>query len=64
MNDTPKIQYKKAVEVRVRSYGEKRCTNQQKSKTKNEGHEQVESDLLHDLPGLAAGFQRKIGRRK
>ena len=32
--DTPKIQYKKEVEVRVRSYGETRCMKPQKPKTK------------------------------
>ena len=32
--DTPKIQYPKEVEVRVRSYGETRCINPQKPKTK------------------------------
>ena len=31
--DTPKIQYKKEVEVRVRNYGETRCIDQQKRKT-------------------------------
>ena len=30
--DTPKIQYQKEVEVRVRSYGETRCIDQQKPK--------------------------------
>ena len=32
--DTPKILYPKEVEVRARSYGETRCINQQKPKTK------------------------------
>ena len=32
--DTPKIQYTKEVEVRVRSYGETRCRDQKKPKTK------------------------------
>ena len=32
--DTPKIQYKKEVEVRVKSFGETRCMNPEKSKTK------------------------------
>ena len=32
--DAPKIQYQKEVEVRVKSYGETRCINQQKPKTK------------------------------
>ena len=32
-----------------RSYGETRCINQQKSKTKNEGREEVHSDQLHDF---------------
>ena len=32
--DTPKIQYQKEVEVRVKSFGETRCINPQKPKTK------------------------------
>ena len=32
--DTPKIQYQKEVEVRVKSFGETRCMNTQKPKTK------------------------------
>ena len=32
--DTPKIQYQKEVEVRVKSFGETRCMNPQKPKTK------------------------------
>ena len=50
--DTLKIQYPKEVEVRVRSYGETRCIDQQEteSTSKNEGREEVQSDLLHDLP--------------
>ena len=32
-SDTPKIQYPKEVEVRVRSHGETRCIDQQKQKT-------------------------------
>ena len=32
--DTPKIQYQKEVEVRVESFGETRCMNPQKPKTK------------------------------
>ena len=32
--DTPKIQYQKEVEVRVKSFGEARCMNPQKPKTK------------------------------
>ena len=32
--DTPKIQYQKEVEVRVKSYGETHCINREKPKTK------------------------------
>ena len=41
--DTPKIQYPKEFEVRVRSCGETRRMNQQKQKikNKNEGREEV-----------------------
>ena len=34
VTDTPKIQYKKEVEVRVKSFGQTRCMNPQKPKTK------------------------------
>ena len=57
-DDTPKIQNPKEVEVRERSYGETRCTDQQKPKTKkNEGREEVQSDLLHDLPDWLQEFR-------
>ena len=48
----------KEVEVRVRSYGETCCINRQKPKTnKDEGHEEVQSDLLHDLPDWLQDFR-------
>ena len=40
--DRPKIQYKKEVEVRVKSFGETRCMNPQKPKTKIEMENQRE----------------------
>ena len=41
----------KEVEVRVSSYGKTRWKDQQEPKTqKNEGHEEAQSDLLHELP--------------
>ena len=58
---TPKIQHPKEVEVRMKSYGEHRPTETE-TKNKNEGHEEVQSDLLHELPKWAAGVQRKFGR--
>ena len=60
--DTPKIQDQKEVEVRVKSYGESHCINPQKPKTKNrnEGHEEVQSDLLHDLPDWLQEFREKL----
>ena len=45
---TRQIPQPKAVELRVRSYRETRCIDQQKPETqKNEGHEEVQSDLWH-----------------
>ena len=57
--DTPKIQYQKEVEVRVRSYGETGSINRQKPKTKNknEGREEVQSDLLYELPDWLQEFR-------
>ena len=40
--DTPKIQYWKEVEVRVKSFGETHCVNPQKPNTKNEEREEVQ----------------------
>ena len=60
--DTPKVQYPKEVEKRERSYGETRCTNQQKAKIKikNERREEVQSDLLHELPGWLQEFRENL----
>ena len=59
--DTPKIPQPKEVEVRVRSYGETRCMDQQKPKTqKHEGHEEVQSDLLHELLDWLQEFREKL----
>ena len=60
--DTPKIQYQKEVEVRVRSYGETCSINQQEPKTKNkhEGREEVQSDLLHALPDWLQDFRENL----
>ena len=57
--DTPKIQYKKEVEVRVKSCNaevegvDTRCMNPQKPKNKNinEEREEVQRDLLNCLIG-------------
>ena len=50
--DTPKIQYPKEGEVRVRSHGETHCigSTENENKNQNEGREEAQSDLLHDLP--------------
>ena len=60
---TPKLQYRKEVEVRVRSYGETRCMKptETENKNKNEGRGEVQSDLLHDLPDWLQDF-REFGR--
>ena len=61
-----KIQYSKEVEVWVRSYGETRCIDQQKTKTqiKKKRSEEVQRDLLRGLAELAAGVERNFGRWK
>ena len=49
--DTRTIPQPEEVEVRVRSYGETRCINQPtENRNKNERREEVQSDLLHELP--------------
>ena len=50
--DSPKNQYQKEVEVRVKSFGETRCMNPQKPKTKiKKGEsEEVQRDISHELP--------------
>ena len=59
--DTRKIQYQKEVEVRVKSFGETRCINRQKSENKNnKGREEVSSDLLHDLPDWLQDSRERI----
>ena len=57
--DTPKIQYPKEVEVRVRSYGEARCINQQEPKTKiktKDAKETLSLDIK-TLPSHLMNFQ-------
>ena len=46
----------------MRSYGKTRCKHQQKPKTinKNEGREEVQSDLLHDLPDWPQEFKEHL----
>ena len=60
--NVPTIQYPKEVEVRVRSYGETRCIDQQKTENtnKNEGREEVQSDLLHDSPDWLEEFRENL----
>ena len=59
---TPKIQYPKEVEVRVRSYGETRCIKptQTENKNQNERREEVQSDLLHDLLDWLQEFRENL----
>ena len=60
--DTPKILYPKEVEVRVRSHGETRRINQQKTGNTNkiEGPEEIQSDLSHNLPDWLQEFREKL----
>ena len=52
-------QYPKEVKVRVRSYRETRCIEQTETENtnRNEGREEVQSNLLHDLPDWLQGFR-------
>ena len=57
--DTPKIQYQK-VEERVKSFGETRCMNPQKPKTKNGESEEVQRDISHELPDWLQEFKENL----
>ena len=58
--DTLKIQYQKEVEVRVKSFGEIRCMNPQKPKTKNGESEDVQRDILHELLDWLQEFRENL----
>ena len=60
--DTPKIQYQKEVEVRVRSYGETPLhkPTETENKNKNEGREEVQSDFSHELPDWLQDFRENV----
>ena len=48
--DAPKNLHQKEVEVRVKSFGKPRCINSQtENKNKNEGREEVQRDISHEL---------------
>ena len=58
--DTPKIEYTKEVEVRVKSYGELHKPTETENKNENEGREEVQSDLLRDLPDWLQDFREDL----
>ena len=60
--DTPRIQYQREVEVRVRSYGETRCTNPQKPKTKIKMRyaKMYEEDISHESPDWLQEFRENL----
>ena len=58
--DTPKIQYLKEVEVRVKSFGETRCMNPQKPK-KKWGARRSTKRYIAWITWLATGIQREFG---
>ena len=60
--DTPKIQCKKEVEVRVESFGRTRCMKPQKLKTKfkNGESEEVQRDISHELPDWLQEFRENL----
>ena len=60
--DTPKIQYQKEVEVRVKSFGETRCMSPQKPKTKMKMGNQKRYRKIYRMNCLLAkGIQREFG---
>ena len=60
--DTRKIPQPKEVEVRLRSYGDPAAyrPTETKNTNKNEGHEEVQSDLLHELPDWLQEFRENL----
>ena len=58
--DTPKIQYKKEVEVRVRSYGETRSMNPTPKTLKMKESEEVQRDVSHDLQDWLQEFRENF----
>ena len=57
--DTPKIQYPKEVEVRVRSFGETRHMNPQKPNENGE-REEVQRDISYELLGWLQEFRENL----
>ena len=60
LTNTQKIQCKKEVEVRVKSFWETRCMKPQKSKTKNGESEEVQRDISHELPDWLQEIREKL----
>ena len=57
--DTPKIQYQEEVEARVKSFGEKRCKNPQKPKTKIKVVNQKKYKEIYRMNCLI-GYRKRI----
>ena len=60
--DTPKIQYQKEVEVRVKTFGETflHKSTETDNKNKNEEREEVQRDLSNELPDWLQEFREKL----
>ena len=60
--DTPKIQYQKEVEVRVKSFGETRCMKPQKPKTKMKMRyaKKYKETKTHELPEWQREFRENL----
>ena len=59
--DTPKIQYQKEVEVRVKSFGETRCMIPQKPKTKIKMRSPKKyKEISHELPDWLQDFRENL----
>ena len=60
-SDTLKIQYQKEVEVRVKSFGETRCMNPQKPKTKLKMKDAKNyKEISHELPDWPQEFRKNL----
>ena len=59
--NTPKIQYQKEVEVRVKSFGENPLHEfrETESRNKNEEHE-VQRDISHEVPDWPQEFRENL----
>ena len=58
--DRPEIQYKKEAEVRVKSFGALHESTETENNNKNVESEEVQIDMLHDLPDWLQEFKENL----